>query len=217
MPIYLHLTQMAKRAHQHHCVHSRTNVVGQTYALARCCCTGVARRVTRAHLRIANQGCGRYVLVANAKVEEMQIRVGRRRRCQHILADRAPAQRLCLPSAFKAQQRCCALDWSAWACSVSCVLADCATLQRRHVPSANGSPARSSGKFSTCTPPVDSAHASKWPCLAGKRQRQRQAEHGRGVHAAACLGVKLHTRHVPGRARVLQRCRGGTNCRRAAA
>ena len=27
---------------------------------------------------------------------------------------------------------------------------------------------------------MDSAHASKWPCLAGKHQRQRQAEHGRG-------------------------------------
>lgn len=78
----------------------------------------------------------------------------------------------------------------------------------RRTPSANGSSARSSGKFSTCTPPVESAHASRCPCVVGCK---RLSVPHTGERAKARLGVKLHTRHMPRRARVLQRCRRGAN------
>ena len=58
------------------------------------------------------------------------------------------------------------------------------------------------------------ASGPAWQVSISVSAKQNMAEE---VVVAACLGVKLHTRHVPGRARVLQRCRGGTNCRRAAA
>ena len=77
------------------------------------------------------------------------------------------------------------------------------------MPSAQGSSACSSGKFSTCTPPVDRVHASRCPCV----NSQLNAAHGSMLHAATRLVVKSHARHVPRRARVLQRCRSGANWR----
>ena len=46
--------------------------------------------VLPAYLRVADEGGGRRVLVADAQVEEVQVSVGGRCRCQHVLAGGAP-------------------------------------------------------------------------------------------------------------------------------
>ena len=122
-------------------------------------------------------------------------------------------QRLCLPSAFKAQHRGCALNWSAWA---RCVSSRWETEQGRSYARAicERQPRPQFRK-------VQHLHAT-----GGQRAREQVTLLGRRAsapsracqgRAAACLRVELHARHVPGRARVLQCRSGSTDCRRAAA